>query len=63
MTRSNVLGEFLRARRERVDLPAFAEGRYFGQLLVIFHAEPGSESARSLALLGSLSAPALGSSA
>jgi hypothetical protein len=34
-----------------------------GQLLVIFHAEPGSESARSLALLGSLSAPALGSSA
>jgi transcriptional regulator with XRE-family HTH domain len=29
-----------------------------GQLLVIYHAEPGSESARSLALLGSLAADA-----
>jgi transcriptional regulator with XRE-family HTH domain len=28
-----------------------------GQLLMIYHAEPGSESARSLALLGSLAAP------
>ncbi|WP_370461904.1 hypothetical protein [Micromonospora sp. ALFpr18c] len=27
-----------------------------GQLLVIYHAEPGSESARSLALLGSIAA-------
>jgi hypothetical protein len=27
-----------------------------GQLLVIYHAEPGSDSARSLALLGSLAA-------
>jgi hypothetical protein len=28
-----------------------------GQLLVIYHAEPGSASAQSLALLGSLAAP------
>jgi hypothetical protein len=27
-----------------------------GQLLVIYHAEPGSDTARSLALLGSLAA-------
>ena len=27
-----------------------------GQLLVIYHAEPGTESARSLALLGSIAA-------
>ena len=27
-----------------------------GQLLAIYHAEPGSDSARSLALLGSLAA-------
>jgi len=33
-----------------------AVGDSGGQLLVIFHAEPGSDSARSLALLGSLAA-------
>ncbi len=31
-----------------------------GQLLVIYHAEPGSDSARSLALLGSLAADRIG---
>ena len=29
-----------------------------GQLLVVYHAEPGSGSAEKLALLGSLAAPA-----
>ena len=33
-------------------------GQVDGQILVIYHAEPGSESARSLALLGSLAASA-----
>jgi MmyB-like transcription regulator ligand binding domain len=37
----------LQLRREKL-----AIGDTGGQLLVIFHAEPGSESARSLALLG-----------
>ena len=41
----------LELRREK--LPVGDSG---GQLLVIYHAEPGSESARSLALLGSLAA-------
>jgi transcriptional regulator with XRE-family HTH domain len=41
----------LELRREK--LPIADSG---GQLLVIYHAEPGSESARSLALLGSLAA-------
>jgi transcriptional regulator with XRE-family HTH domain len=31
-------------------------GESGGQLLVVYHAEPGSDSARSLALLGSLAA-------
>jgi hypothetical protein len=39
----------LELRREKL-----AIGDSDGQLLVIYHAEPGSESARSLALLGSL---------
>jgi transcriptional regulator with XRE-family HTH domain len=38
-------------RREKLPI-----GDSGGQLLVIYHAEPGSESARSLALLGSLAA-------
>jgi transcriptional regulator with XRE-family HTH domain len=38
-------------RREKLPI-----GDTNGQLLVIYHAEPGSESARSLALLGSLAA-------
>jgi transcriptional regulator with XRE-family HTH domain len=38
-------------RREKLEI-----GGSDGQLLVIYHAEPGSESARSLALLGSLAA-------
>jgi len=41
----------LELRREKL-----AIGDTDGQLLVIYHAEPGSESARSLALLGSLAA-------
>jgi transcriptional regulator with XRE-family HTH domain len=41
----------LELRREK--LPIGGSG---GQLLVIYHAEPGSDSARSLALLGSLAA-------
>jgi len=43
----------LELRREK--LPISDSG---GQLLVIYHAEPGSDSARSLALLGSLAATA-----
>jgi transcriptional regulator with XRE-family HTH domain len=39
----------LQLRREKLPL-----GDSGGQLLVIYHAEPGSDSARSLALLGSL---------
>jgi hypothetical protein len=41
----------LELRREKLSI-----GDSGGQLLVIYHAEPGSESARSLALLGSLAA-------
>jgi hypothetical protein len=41
----------LELRREKLPI-----GDSAGQLLVIYHAEPGSESARSLALLGSLAA-------
>lgn len=41
----------LELRRERLTV-----GGTDGQLLVIYHAEPGSETARSLALLGSLAA-------
>ena len=41
----------LELRREKL-----AIGESGGQLLVIYHAEPGSDSARSLALLGSLAA-------
>jgi transcriptional regulator with XRE-family HTH domain len=41
----------LQLRREKLPL-----GDSGGQLLVIYHAEPGSDSARSLALLGSLAA-------
>ena len=41
----------LELRREKLTI-----GDSGGQLLVIYHAEPGSESARSLALLGSLAA-------
>jgi transcriptional regulator with XRE-family HTH domain len=41
----------LELRREKLVI-----GDTGGQLLVIYHAEPGSESARSLALLGSLAA-------
>jgi transcriptional regulator with XRE-family HTH domain len=43
----------LELRREKLPI-----GDSGGQLLVIYHAEPGSESARSLALLGSLAAEA-----
>jgi transcriptional regulator with XRE-family HTH domain len=39
-------------------LEKFPIGDSGGQLLVIYHAEPGSESARSLALLGSLASEA-----
>ena len=42
----------LELRREKLTI-----GGTRGQLLVVYHAEPGSESARSLALLGSLAAP------
>ncbi|WGL53049.1 helix-turn-helix transcriptional regulator [Nocardioides sp. BP30] len=45
----------LELRREKL-----AIGDSGGQLLVIYHAEPGSETARSLRLLGSLSAVELG---
>ena len=45
----------LELRREKL-----AIGDSGGQLLVIYHAEPGSDSARSLALLGSLSAGPVG---
>ncbi|WP_017933009.1 helix-turn-helix domain-containing protein [Nocardioides sp. Iso805N] len=45
----------LELRREKLGV-----GDSDGQLLVIYHAEPGSETARSLALLGSLSAVELG---
>jgi transcriptional regulator with XRE-family HTH domain len=41
----------LELRREKLPI-----GDTNGQLLVIYHAEPGSESARSLAMLGSLAA-------
>jgi transcriptional regulator with XRE-family HTH domain len=41
----------LELRREKLPI-----GESGGQLLVIYHAEPGTESARSLALLGSLAA-------
>jgi transcriptional regulator with XRE-family HTH domain len=41
----------LELRREKLPI-----GDTDGQLLVIYHAEPGSDSARSLALLGSLAA-------
>jgi transcriptional regulator with XRE-family HTH domain len=41
----------LELRREKLSI-----GDTDGQLLVVYHAEPGSESARSLALLGSLAA-------
>ena len=41
----------LELRREKLSI-----GDSGGQLLVIYHAEPGSETARSLALLGSLAA-------
>jgi transcriptional regulator with XRE-family HTH domain len=41
----------LELRREKLSI-----GDSGGQLLVIYHAEPGSETARSLALLGSLTA-------
>jgi hypothetical protein len=41
----------LELRREKLSI-----GDTGGQLLVIYHAEPGSASARSLALLGSLAA-------
>jgi hypothetical protein len=41
----------LELRREKL-----AIGDSDGQLLVIYHAEPGSDSAQSLALLGSLAA-------
>lgn len=41
----------LELRREKLTI-----GDSSGQLLVIYHAEPGSESARALALLGSLAA-------
>ncbi len=43
----------LELRREKLTI-----GDSGGQLLVIYHAEPGSESARSLGLLGSLAATA-----
>jgi transcriptional regulator with XRE-family HTH domain len=43
----------LELRREKLPI-----GDSGGQLLVIYHAEPGSESARSLALLGSLASEA-----
>jgi len=39
----------LRLRREKLDIPGTG-----GQQLVVFHAEPGSDSARALALLGSV---------
>ena len=41
----------LELRREKLSV-----GDSGGQLLVIYHAEPGSDTARSLALLGSLAA-------
>ena len=41
----------LELRREKLSI-----GEPAGQLLVVYHAEPGSDSARSLALLGSLAA-------
>jgi transcriptional regulator with XRE-family HTH domain len=41
----------LELRREKLTI-----GEADGQLLVLYHAEPGSESARALALLGSLAA-------
>lgn len=44
----------LELRREKLPI-----GDSDGQLLVIYHPEPGSESARSLALLGSLAADVL----
>ena len=43
----------LELRREKLPI-----GDTDGQLLVVYHAEPGSESARSLALLGSLAVTA-----
>lgn len=44
----------LELRREKLGI-----GGTDGQLLVVHHAEPGSPSARALALLGSLSAPSV----
>jgi len=41
----------LTLRREKLEISGSD-----GQLLVIYHAEPGTESARSLGLLGSLAA-------
>ena len=41
----------LTLRREKLEI-----GGSGGQLLVIYHAEPGTESAQALALLGSLAA-------
>jgi MmyB-like transcription regulator ligand binding domain len=46
----------LELRREKLTI-----GETDGQLLVIYHAEPGSDSARSLALLGSLAVTDAGS--
>jgi transcriptional regulator with XRE-family HTH domain len=48
----------LELRREKLPI-----GESGGQLLVIYHAEPGSDSARSLARLGSLAATGAASSA
>lgn len=45
----------LELRRERLLV-----GDSGGQLLLIYHAEPGSDSARSLALLGSPAADRIG---
>ena len=58
----------IRQLLDAIELPAFVEDRMFdvlaanrlaigdsgGQLLVIYHAEPGSDSARAVARLGSL---------
>jgi hypothetical protein len=54
-----LVGKLLKMRHRDVGmlelrLEKFPIGDSGGQLLVIYHAEPGSESARSLALLGSL---------
>jgi transcriptional regulator with XRE-family HTH domain len=59
-----LMGKSLRMRHPDVGmldlrLEKLPIGDSSGQLLVIYHAEPGSDSARSLALLGSLAAEAL----